>query len=67
MSETWTEYAVRWDGAIHGLARWEGLRSLETAQAGAEWVRRKTEHTPVIVGRTVTASDWLPVDTDGAK
>ena len=53
MSETWTEYGVMWpDGQVTGGANLD-----------AEAARRLKLRSPAlkVVGRQVTASDWLPV------
>jgi hypothetical protein len=62
MSETWTEYAVQTPkgGHIH----FDTLPSAATALAAMTLLG---ENECKVVGRQVTASDWLPVDTDGAK
>jgi hypothetical protein len=59
MSETWTEYGV---SLGTGDDAW--VAEMDT-RAQAE--RSARNHGGTVVGRTVTASDWLPVDTDGAK
>jgi hypothetical protein len=60
MSETWTEWGVYW-ADIDQYSDPYSTREQAQCQANAfpRWL-------PTVVGRTVTASDWLPVDTDGA-
>ena len=62
MSETWTEYAVRAYGG-------DFVIELPPAEARNIKAARTFLDYPddVLVGRNVTASDWLPVDTEGAK
>lgn len=58
MSESWTEYAVGYeDGTIVPYPRREMARHVVS-------LSREFEPGCRVVGRTVTASDWLPVDTD---
>ena len=61
MSETWTEYGVRWNGSVvTGYFR-DRMRAEDFARSIID------QSSVTLVGRRVTASDWLPVDTDGAK
>ena len=56
--ETWTEYAVQWGGIYVTETYYDGD---EAAAVVAEMNYPDAR----VVGRTVTATDWLPVE-DGA-
>lgn len=58
MSETWTEYAVRYEsGTIVPYPKREMARHVVN-------LSREFDPGCHVVGRQVTATDWLPVDTD---
>ena len=61
MNETWTEYGVMWDSDPTEIEK-----CTDYAYA-ARLVEMYPNWNGIVVGRQVTASDWLPVDTDGAK
>ena len=61
MSETWTEYAVK--VGPHIVAQYRIRESAKEHIADLDLMKISS----TLVGRNVTASDWLPVDTDGAK
>lgn len=57
--ETWTEYAVQF--------RTGHIPPVTFTREAAEAYVRASRVPAIVVGRQVTASDWLPVDQDGAS
>lgn len=63
MAETWTEYAVRATNPDYqNVHDYYAFDTRFQAEMNAHKFRDGT-----VVGRTVTASDWLPVDQGGAS
>lgn len=56
--EAWTEYVVEWGDASLSDPFRDRARAESLADGYPEWGG-------IVKGRTVTASEWLPVDGEG--